>query len=109
LSLAISTYFFTFEPSRRICSSICTHASLAPPWSGPHKALIPAEIDANKFASDEPTIRTVEVLQFCSWSACTINSRFSAFTKSGSTVYGSLGTANIIRRKCAQYDRSLLG
>ena len=30
------------------------------------------------------TMRTEEVLQFCSWSACTIKSRFRAATKSGS-------------------------
>ncbi len=63
---------------------------------------MPAEIEANRFASLEPTIRTVDVLQFCSWSACTINSRFKASTKSGSISYGSLGTANIIRRKFSQ-------
>ncbi len=35
----------------------------------PHNAQIPAEMEANKFALEEPTSRTVEVLQFCSWSA----------------------------------------
>ncbi len=38
----------------------------APPWSGPHSASTPAEIDANRFAWLLPTIRTVEVEQFCS-------------------------------------------
>ena len=88
---------------------MATQASLAPPCSGPHKAQMPAEIDANRFASDEPTIRTVDVLQFCSWSACTISSRFSASTKSGSASNGSVGTANIIRRKFSQYVRSFCG
>ncbi len=39
---------------------------------------MPAEIDANRLALLEPTMRTVDVLQFCSWSACTISSRFRA-------------------------------
>ena len=63
------------------------------------QAQMPAEIEANRLASLEPTMRTVDVLQFCSWSACTINSKFSASTKSGSISYGSHGTANIMCRK----------
>ena len=35
----------------------------------------------------EPTIRTVEVLQFCSWSACRMKIRFSASSTSGVTTY----------------------
>ena len=62
----MSTYFFTLPPSATIRCNMATQASLAPPCSGPHKAQMPAEIEANKFASDEPTIRTVDVLQFCS-------------------------------------------
>ena len=100
--LANSTYLATLPPSARICSSISTQAWLAPPCSGPHSAQMPAEIEANRFASLEPTIRTVEVLQFCSWSACTINSLLRASTKSGSTSYASLGTANIMCRKLSQ-------
>jgi hypothetical protein len=46
-------------------------------------------------------MRTVEVEQFCSWSACRMSSRFSAFATSGSTTYGSAGTANIMCRKFA--------
>ena len=57
---------------------------LAPPWSGPHSAQMPAEIDANRFACELPTRRTVDVEQFCSWSACRMSSRFSALTISSS-------------------------
>jgi hypothetical protein len=39
---------------------------LAPPWSGPQSAMTPAEIEAKRLAWLDPTIRTVEVLQFCS-------------------------------------------
>ncbi len=55
-------------------------AWLAPPWSGPQSALMPAAIDANRFASLEPTRRTVLVEQFCSWSACRISSCLSVTT-----------------------------
>ena len=51
------------------------------------------------FASDEPTRRTVEVEQFCSWSACRISSMSSALASLGSTSYGSAGKPNDIRRK----------
>src|SRR4029079_11235873 len=74
-------------------------AWLAPPCSGPHNALMPPEIDVNRFACDEPTSRTVDVEQFCAWSACRISSRSSARTTSGSTSYGSAGKPNVIRRK----------
>ena len=74
-------------------------AWFAPPWSGPHSALMPAAIDANRLASLEPTRRTVDVEQFCSWSACRISSCLSACTTVGLTSYGSDGTANIIVRK----------
>ena len=39
-----------------------------------------------KFACDEPTIRTVEVEQFCSWSACRMNNLFRADSMMGSTT-----------------------
>jgi hypothetical protein len=39
---------------------------------------MPAAMDANRFAWELPTMRTVEVEQFCSWSACRMSSRFSA-------------------------------
>ena len=38
----------------------------APPWSGPQSAQMPAAIDANRFARELPTRRTVDVEQFCS-------------------------------------------
>ncbi len=60
---------------------------------------MPAATDANRLALDEPTIRTVEVEQFCSWSACKMSNCFSARTTTGRASYGSLGTANIMRRK----------
>ena len=77
-------------------------SSLAPPCSGPHSAQMPAEIDANRLACELPTWRTVDVLQFCSWSACRISSRFSTLTISSSISYGSAGTENIMLRKFAQ-------
>jgi hypothetical protein len=47
-------------------------------------------------------MRTVEVLQFCSWSACRMSRRLSARSTTGRTVYGSAGTENIMRRKLEQ-------
>ena len=41
---------------------------------------IPADKDANRPACDDPTILTVDVEQFCSWSACKINNLSSAST-----------------------------
>ena len=60
---------------------------------------MPPEIEVNRLACDEPTSRTVDVEQFCSWSACRMNSMSSARTSSGSTSYGSAGSPNVIRRK----------
>ena len=60
-------------------------------------------------ASDDPTSRTVEVEQFCSWSACRIRICFSACTIVGLTSYGSDGTANIIRRKFSIRSSELSG
>jgi len=55
---------------------------LAPPWAGPQSEAIPAEIQANGLARDEPVILTVEVEAFYSWSACKIKilSRASIIT-----------------------------
>src|SRR5258707_249952 len=50
-------------------------------------------------------MRTVEVEQFCSWSACRMSSWLSAFSRTGEISYSSLGTANIMWRKFAQYAR----
>ncbi|CNU46936.1 Uncharacterised protein [Mycobacterium tuberculosis] len=45
---------------------------------------MPPEIEVNRLAPDEPTSRTVDVEQFCSWSACKMNNMSSARTTSGS-------------------------
>ncbi len=66
LSFAIATYFFTSPPSAWMASSISSTSWFAPPWSGPQSAQMPALIDANRFALLEPTMRTVDVEQFCS-------------------------------------------
>jgi len=50
-------------------SSISITASFAPPWAGPHRETIPAEIQAKGLAKDDPVILTVEVEAFYSWSA----------------------------------------
>ena len=60
-------------------------AWFAPPWSGPHSARMPAAIAAYRLAPELPTMRTVDVEQFCSWSACRIRSWFSAFSRTGET------------------------
>src|SRR5918996_5490511 len=90
-------------------SSISMTAWLAPPCRGPQRAQMPAEIEAKRFAWLLPTMRTVEVLQFCSWSACRIRSRLRARVRTGLTWYGSAGTENIMWGEFAQYDRSLRG
>ncbi len=71
--------------------------------------MIPAATDANRFASLEPTSRTVDVEQFCSWSAWRISRIFSAWTIVGLTWYGSDGTANIMVRKFSMRSSSLFG
>ena len=45
---------------------------------------LPAETELKRLAWAEPTRRTVEVEQFCSWSACRMSSRSRALTMSGS-------------------------
>jgi hypothetical protein len=85
----------------RIEISISITFWLAPPCSGPHSAEMPAETLANRLACDEPTMRTVLVEQFCSWSACRISSRSSALAITGSTSYFSHGVANIM---CNMFD-----
>jgi hypothetical protein len=55
-----------FPPSSWIDFNISKTAWLAPPCKGPQSAEIPAEIEGNKPACEEPTILTVEVEQFCS-------------------------------------------
>jgi hypothetical protein len=46
--------------------------------------MMPAEMLAKRLASLEPTTRTVEVEQFCSWSACRTNSMSRALATAGS-------------------------
>ena len=72
---------------------------MAPPWSGPDRALMPAAMETNRLASLDPTMRTVAVEQFCSWSACRTSSMLSASLTDRGTSYGSAGTANIMCRK----------
>ena len=59
----------------------------------------PASIAAKAFASELPQRRTVDVDAFCSWSACRIMIKSSAFAIRGSGVYSSVGIANIMYRK----------
>jgi len=47
---------------------------------------MPADIDVNRLAALDPTVRTVEVEQFCSWSAWRRRSRLSARATSGSAT-----------------------
>ena len=70
---------------------------------------MPAETEANRLALDDPTSRTVEVEQFCSWSACRISSWSSALTSFGLTSYGSAGKPNDIRRKFSTRPSELSG
>src|SRR5471032_568606 len=92
-----------------ISSSMLSAASLAPPCAGPHRHAMPAAIQANGFAPEEPDRRTVEVDAFCSWSACRIRIRSRARTSTSLTLYSSHGLPNIMRMKLALYDRSLRG
>src|SRR5690606_7144057 len=86
-----------------ISSSISNTAWFAPPCNGPQSAETPAEIEANNPACDEPTILTVEVEQFCSWSAWRINNLSSALITVGSAEYGPVGNSNIKCRKLSTY------
>src|SRR3712207_9239069 len=70
-------------------------------------ALPISDTEANRLACEEPTSRTVEVEQFCSWSACRTKSMSSALTKSGSTSYGSAGKPKGIRRKLSNRAHEL--
>ena len=60
---------------------------------------MPAEMAANRLAPELPTMRTVDVEQFCSWSACRMSSMFSARASTGGGAYASQGTENIMFRK----------
>ena len=93
-----------------ISRSILMTASFAPPWLGPQSDATPAATHANGFASDEPAKRTMLVLAFCSWSACSRKSASIARTYGAGGAYsGSIGVLNIILRKFAAYVRSPRG
>ena len=62
---------------------------------------MPAEMTAYTLARLEPVMRTVEVLQFCSWSACRIRNRSIARTMSSSIFVSLTGEENIMFRKFA--------
>src|SRR5665811_395279 len=98
LFLTLRTNSSTSPPSALILSSISSTDWLAPPCNGPNNALIPAETEANKLACAEPTMRTVEVEQFCSWSACRINSWSSALTMTGSCLLYTSDAADDLTR-----------
>ena len=50
---------------------------------------MPAAMQANGLAPDEPASRTVEVEAFCSWSACRMKMRSIARASTGLTLYSS--------------------
>ena len=47
---------------------------------------MPAAMQANGLAPDEPARRTVEVDAFCSWSACRMKMRSIARARTGLTL-----------------------
>src|SRR5512141_3103275 len=98
LSLAHLMYSPTRETLPISCS-ILRQASLAPPCAAPHRQAMPAEMQANGLAPEDPAKRTVEVDAFCSWSACRIKIVSSAFASTGLTLYSSQGTAKHMRMK----------
>ncbi len=100
---------WTVSSESRMLVSISRTAWLAPPCRGPDRAWMPEDTLANRLACAEPTRRTVEVEQFCSWSACRISSWSIALTVSGSASYGSAGRPNVMRRKFSTSDRELSG
>ena len=81
-----------------ISSSMWITASLAPPCAGPHSEAMPAATLANGLARELDASRTVEVLAFCSWSACRININSNAFALTGLIANSSAGSANIMRK-----------
>src|ERR1700760_4806063 len=86
-----------------IDDSLASAASLAPPCAGPHRQAMPAAIQANGLAPDEPAMRTVEVEAFCSWSACRMKILSSASASTGLILYSSQGTAkHMLRKLCAK-------
>ena len=82
-TLATNSGMFSLVP---ISASIFSTASLAPPCAGPHRAAMPAAMQANGLAPVDPARRTVEVDAFCSWSACRIRMRSIARASTGLTT-----------------------
>src|SRR2546422_7650519 len=70
----------SFEP---ISFSMRRTISLAPPCSGPYRAATAAATDEYGSGCDEPTARMASVEQFCSWSACRMNSTSRARSSTG--------------------------
>jgi hypothetical protein len=79
-----------------IPSSIFSTASFAPPWAGPHRLAMPAEMQAKGLAPVEPASRTVDVEAFCSWSAWRMRMRSMARDSTGLGLYSSHGVPNIM-------------
>jgi hypothetical protein len=52
---------------------------------------MPAAMQANGLAPEDPASRTVEVEAFCSWSACRMKIRSIARARIGLTTYSSPG------------------
>jgi hypothetical protein len=60
---------------------------------------MPAAMQANGLAPDEPARRTVEVEAFCSWSACRMKMRSIARGENRVHLVVLAGTAKHMRRK----------
>ena len=60
---------------------------------------MPAAMQANGLAPEEPARRTVEVDAFCSWSACRMKMRSMARVSTGFGFQSSAGTEKHMRRK----------
>src|SRR3954454_25277137 len=92
-----------------ISDSIASAASLAPPCAGPHRQAIPAALQANGLAPEEPAIRTVAVEAFCSWSACRMKILSSASASTGLILYSSQSTAKHMLRKFSAKESEFFG
>src|SRR4051794_41848877 len=79
--------------------SIASAASLAPPWAGPHRQAMPAAIQANGLAPEEPAGGTAEGGGFCWWGAGRMRVLWSASAGAGWILYSSQGTGKHRGRK----------
>src|ERR1043166_2984418 len=84
-------------------------ASLAPPWAGPHRQAMPAAMQANGLAPDEPAMGTCEVEAFCSWPGCRMEILSSASASPGLILYASQGTAKHMCRKFSANESEFFG